>query len=203
MLFLLYADEKVSESSPPEFFLEWLEKRVRNEQKKKNKNSAELTEEEIAKREKAKAKRAAEREKKVAEGLQELELWVRRGLANTSSQPMQYWEKMSKRLIDAQAPNVARLVRKTSSAVYKSGESGVRMEKLLEQAGKIFLLCKAYKRLGEFPEMIQADIKTAVGFTFKEDELKNAEIVADEWKVQSVRVFEEDKLRLRRVWLYG
>jgi hypothetical protein len=207
-LLLLYAANQLKAGAPPDFCSEWLAKRSENKERKREKTEAELTPEEIARREKAKIKRTGEREIKVAAGLQELEMWssdmIRQGLAAAQSHPTEYWEKMSKRLIDAQAPNVARLVRQMSSLVYQKNRYGEKLpEKLLEHLSRIYLICESYRRIGELPEAVQADVKTAVGFTFKEEELQNVEVVEDTWQILGVRVFEEEKLRVQRVWLSG
>jgi hypothetical protein len=113
-LFLLFVSQEnlFAPENPPDFCAEWLKKRGAQKIKKEVKNEFELTEEEKEKREKLKAKRAEEREKKVAEGLRELEIWlkdlVRQGLATAKNQPASYCENMAKRMIDAQAPGAAR-----------------------------------------------------------------------------------------------
>lgn len=208
-LFLMYAAAQIKESVPPAFCTEWLAKRAESQERKKERSETELTPEELAKKEKSKAKRVGDRETKVAAGLQELELWladlIRQGLATAQTQPTEYWEKMAKRLVDAQAPNAARLVREMSSAVYQKNGNGKNWtDNLLEQASKIYLICDSYKRINDLPADVQADVRTAIGFTLKEDELlMTAEMVADAWQVLGVRVFEEDKLRVQRIWLGG
>ena len=114
------------------------------------------------------------------------------------------WEKMAKHLIDAQAPNAARLVRQMSSLVYQTNKYREKLaEKLLENLGKIYLICESYHRINELPLTVQADVRTAVGFKTKEDELQNVETIEDAWQIHGVRVFEEEKLRVQRVWLFG
>ena len=207
-LFLLYAGHQLKEAAPPDFCGEWLAKRSETKEKKKEKSETELTPEALATREKAKSKRAGEREAKVVAGLQELEIWLadmlRQGLAAAQSQPTEYWEKMAKRLVDAQAPNAARLVRQMSSIVYQTNRYSEKLaEKLLEQLCKIYMICESYRRINDLPPAVQADVRTAVGFTVKEDELQNAELIEDDWQILGVRVFEEEKLRVQRVWLAG
>lgn len=203
-LFLLFAANSVKSSEPPAFAAEWLAKRQQTEARKQEKAQTAETPEEAAKREKSRAKRADEREAKVAQGLQELELWlkdlVRAGLATAQTQPLNYWEKISKRLIDAQAPGAAALVRAMSGAA-NSGDGWT--DKLLAQMGSAFLLCESYKRIENLPAPIQADVRAAVGWTIKEDELENAETVRDDWQVLGQRVYEADKLRVQRTWLCG
>ena len=207
-LFLLYANNQLTEGNQPAFCSEWLAKRAQTHERKTEKSETGITPEEAAKREKAKIKRAGEREAKVAAGLQELEIWladiVRQGLANVQNQPTQYWEKMAKRLIDAQAPNLARLVRQASGLIYQKNKYREKLpEKVLEHLSKIYLICESYRRVNELPAAIQSDIRAAVGFTVKEDELQDVETVEDTWQIHGVRIFDEEKLRVQRVWLFG
>lgn len=208
-LFLLYANNQLKEGVQPAFCAEWLAKRDQTQEKKREKSEAgPAAPEDLAKREKAKIRRAGEREAKVASGLQELEIWladmIRHGLATAQTQPTAYWEKMAKRLIDAQAPNAARLIRRMSSLVYLKTKYHEKLpEKLLEHLGAIYLICEGYRRINELPPPIQADVKTAVGFTVKEEDLQNAEIIEDTWQIQGIHAFEEEKLRVQRVWLFG
>ncbi len=205
-LFLLYAAQEMlfKPNTPPQFCAEWLEKRDVQKIKKETKDDTELTAEEIAKRAKSKEKRHAERGKKVAEGLRELELWlrdlIRQGLAAAKNQPASYWEKIARRMVDAQANGAARAVRNLSSRISQNENWA---EDFLAEAGKIFLLIEAYKNLENLPDTIQADVKTAIGWTIKEDELTNAETVADEWLIVGQKIYEEDKLRVQRTWLTG
>lgn len=205
-LFLLFAAQEnlFTTENPPAFCAEWLEKREAQKVKKETKAETELTAEEKEKREKSKAKRAAEREKKVAEGLRELEIWlkdlIRQGLATAKNQPANYWEKIAKRMIDAQAAGAARMIRDLSGAISQNENWA---EDFLARAGKIFLLVEAYKNLENLPENIQTDVKTAIGWTTKEDELETAETVGDEWFVVGQRVYEEEKMRVQRTWLFG
>ena len=208
-LFLLYAADQLNEGAPPDFCAEWLEKRAQNSERKKEKIEAEPTPEETAKREKAKIKRAGEREAKVAAGLNELEMWiadlVRQGIAAAAqSQPTGFWEKTAKRLIDAQAPNAARLVRQISSLIYQKNRDGEKLpEKLLEHLSRLYLICEGFRRIDSLPAAIQADVRAAVGFTVKEDDLQDVETIEDTWQILGVRVFEEEKLRVQRIWLAG
>src|SRR6185295_13470745 len=157
-----------------------------------------------ARRDAQKAKRALDRDAKVAAGLQELELWlrdlVRAGLAAAHSRPPGYWNQMVARLFDAQAPGVARRVRELSSLPH-SGEGWA--ERLLVQIGTIFLLLQAYQRINSLPEATQADVRTAIGWSYKEEELPAENLVRDEWLVLGQRVTADEMLRVQRTWLWG
>ncbi|MGH9938011.1 MAG: SWIM zinc finger family protein, partial [Blastocatellia bacterium] len=125
-LFLLLATQPAAfkEKQPPDWVVEWMASRVKRVRQRSEKQAKAETGEKIVD-EAAQAKRAAIREAKVTSGLRELELWLRDiargGLAAVQSQPPQFWERMAARLIDAQAPGVARLVREMAG-VAASGE---------------------------------------------------------------------------------
>ena len=205
LFLLLSAQENLFGSEiTPAFCADWLGKRDAQKDKKEEKSNVELTVEELAKREKSKAKRAVERETKVAEGLRELEVWlkdlIRQGLAVAKNQPPVYWEKTAKRMIDAQAAGAARMVRELSSAL-SSGDNWAG--NFLAKAGKIHLFVEAYKNLEKLPVAVQFDVKTAIGWTVKEDEVETFETIKDKWFIVGQRVYKEEKLRVQRTWLKG
>jgi hypothetical protein len=103
-------------------------------------------------------------------------------------------------MVDAQAPGVARRVR---DLAYVTQSSADWTERLLEQIGSLFLLIKAYRRIESLTAATQADIRTAVGWTFKEEELPTENVVRDEWFVLGQRVTGEEALRVHRTWLWG
>lgn len=115
-LFLLLAGQPdlFKEKRPPVWVGEWIASRAKRAQQRVEKQAQAETEEKAVDPQ-AQAKRAANREAKVKAGLQELELWLRDlargGLAAAQSQPPQFWERTAARLVDAQAPGIARLVR--------------------------------------------------------------------------------------------
>jgi hypothetical protein len=99
----------------------------------------------------AQAKRAQMRYNKVTAGMQDLELWlrdlVRQGLAIAQGQPYSFWDTAAARLVDAQAPGVARLLREMASIPH----SGIGWEeRLLTQLGRVYLLISGFKTLGKF-----------------------------------------------------
>lgn len=207
-LFLLYAAQQSSFESGarPGWVAEWIEKRDQQSQRGKGVDADRAAPEAAPpaqKRRGTNAKRSSERQSRVAAGMAELELWMRdltrRGLAAAQSQPPRYWEQMAARLIDAQAPGAARRVREMSS-VAASAEGWA--EALLARMGSLFLAVEGFKRLGALPEPVQADVRTYLGWTIKEEELAG-EGVTDRWTVVGQRTFEEERLRVQRTWLRG
>jgi hypothetical protein len=207
-LFLLLANQPqaFTEKSPPAWVNEWLESRFkRAEQKAEKQQAADKPIDEAAQ-----AKRATAREAKVTAGVQELELWlrdlVRNGLAAAQTQPPQFWERMAARLVDAQAPGLARLVREmggTAASGANAANSKCWQGRLLERASKLHLLIEGYKRIQGLPEENQADIRANVGWTINQEELLTQLGIRDRWLVAGSRVEQEERLRVQRVWLWG
>jgi hypothetical protein len=207
-LFLLIANQPVvGNTTVPDWAAEWLSKRDSQAQRRSEaakKADEEPDEETLARRASQKAKRSLDREAKVVAGLKELELWLRdllrHGLASAQTRSFDYWEQMAARLIDAQAPGVARRVRDLSR-VPQSGDGWI--EQLLSRVSSLFLLLKAYERIETLSAATQADVRTAIGWSYKEDELPEENVVADEWLVLGQRTTGEEGLRVRRTWLWG
>jgi len=206
-LFLLVTEHQATNATAPEWAAEWLAKR--DQQAQRRSEAAKKAEEEpdevtLARRASQKAKRSLDREAKVVAGLRELELWlrdlVRHGLASAQTRSFDYWEQMSARLIDAQAPGVARRVRELS---WVSQGSEGWIEQLLAKVSSIFLLVKAFERIESLSLAMQADVRTAIGWSLKEDELPEENVVADQWFVLGQRTTGEEGLRVRRTWLWG
>jgi hypothetical protein len=87
------------------------------------------------------------------------------------------------------------------SGIVASGEGWAG--RLLAELGKIYLLLEGFKRITSLPEEVRADIRSAIGWTLKEDELLALDGLRDEWLVLGQRVYDEDRLRVHRTWLRG
>ncbi|HJY28679.1 MAG TPA: SWIM zinc finger family protein, partial [Pyrinomonadaceae bacterium] len=207
-LFLLIANEPATgNATVPAWAAEWLGKRDSQAQRRSEaakKADEEPDEATLARRASQKAKRSLDREAKVVAGLKELELWLRdllrHGLASAQTRSFDHWEQMAARLIDAQAPGVARRVRDLAY-LPQSGDGWI--ERLLAKVSSLFLLLKAYERIETLPVATQADVRSAIGWSVKEDELPDENVVADEWLVLGQRTTGEEGLRVRRTWLQG
>jgi hypothetical protein len=152
----------------------------------------------------AQAKRAAGREKKIRAGIDDLETWLcdllRQGLATAQGQPHSYWETSAARLVDAQAPGLARLVR-DMTGICASGDGW--QGRLLDQIARLNLAMEGYRRIDLLPEGTQADLRSVVGITQKQEEVLTGTPVADNWLILGREIEEEFKLKTQRVWLWG
>ncbi|MCB1769707.1 MAG: SWIM zinc finger family protein [Candidatus Competibacteraceae bacterium] len=198
--------ETVQPGEPPDWLNEWLAKREQSAKRKAARASpdTDLDPEQQAKRAAAKDKRTTERQRKVDAGLEELERWLRdlarQGLAHVQQQPARYWDGMAARLVDAQAPGLARWLRNMAS-IPSSGEGW--SERLLAELGSLYLLLEGYRRLESLPEPLQADIRSRIGWNWQESDLPADAWVRDCWLMIGQRSYEEEQLRVRHAWLWG
>jgi len=200
-LLLIFADQPgaFTAGDAPDWVTDWLERRTQRTEQR----AAKAAERPPADPE-ARAKRAAQRADKVHRGVEELALWladlVRQGLGAAQAQPVRYWENIAARMVDAQAPGLARWVRNLADNA-SSGEGW--QERMLAAAGRLHLLLEAYARIDALPAALQADVRTCIGWPTPKEELLAQAGVTDAWTVLGQRIEREEKLRVQRTWLWG
>ncbi len=206
-LLLLYADkpELFPESVSPAWVTEWLFKREQSATKKTEKQQAPSDPA-------AQAQRQAKREQKITAGLGELDRWLQdlisQGLAEMPAKSYDFWDGMAARMVDAQAPGLARRLRE-AAGIANSGDPNW-VATLLTELSKLHLLVRGYDRLTEMPSGLRSEVRTQVGWTISQDELIDlaaqgeAEMVEGDWLVLGQTITEEDGgLRAQRIWLWG
>lgn len=203
LLLLLSASPAAFErDAPPAWVAEWLARRDQAAQSRAQPTSDSAPT--SAKREATATRTASARETKVAAGVSELQRWlrdlVRHGLADAPSRPAKFWNDMAARMVDSQAPGLARRVRELGELA-GSGEGW--QSRMLERAAQLHLLLEGYPQIASLPALLQADLRTAIGWSQQKDELQSAPAVRDHWLVLGQRVDEEDNLRTQRTWLWG
>ncbi|MEO8286036.1 MAG: SWIM zinc finger family protein [Chloroflexota bacterium] len=203
-LFLMYESQaqSIEQGTPPSWVSEWLEsrsKRVEQAAVKKEQPSTPRATDPAAQ-----AKVAAQREARVSAGVKDFRRWLgdltRNGLSAAQAQPSSFWEGPASRLVDSQAPGLARMVRQMAG-IPASGEGWP--DRLLEEMGRVHLLVESFERIERLPLNIQAEVRTLMGWTQSQDELLALDGVSDRWAVLGQRVVEEDRLRTQRTWLWG
>lgn len=186
------------EGTPPAWVDEWLASRA-GRQKTKAERSARQDSDPGAK-----SRRLEARDEKIRAGLEELGLWtrdlVRGGLAPLGSQPYRFWELMAARLVDAQAPGAARLVRELAG-LPASGEGWP--ERLLERLGRLHLLVEGYRRLEELPAELQAELRAALGWNPDAASVLSGPPYPGPWAVVGQISEQQERLTVRRTWLSG
>jgi len=215
-LFLIFvqAPGELAAGKPPDWVTEWVESRAtraarRSEREARTSEVTAAVDEpsDATQREKAAKQtvaRAAERERRVETGVAELGLWlrdlVRQGLSAAAARPASSWETMAARLVDAQAPGAARLVRQMAT-IPASGEGWP--DRLLDRMARLHLLLEGYGRIDTLPPDLAADVRAGLGWTTTQEALLELDGVRDQWGVVGRRVTEEDRLRVQRTWLWG
>jgi SWIM zinc finger len=145
-------------------------------------------------------KAAVRRAGRIATGLAELDRWladqIRGGLAGAARLGYAHWDMMAARLVDAQAPGAARLVRNLGDYV---GDP----ERLLAELGLLRLLAAGFARLDDLPPELAATVRLRAGMPVAAEEVLAGPAVRDRWQVLGVRDEPERDLMVRRVWLRG
>lgn len=150
------------------------------------------------------AKRAEQRATRVADGLQELDRWlkdqVRGGLASTAQRGYRHFDTVAARMVDAQAPGIAGTLRQLAS-VPTSGEGWPA--RLLGEYAMLHLLVRAHENLPDLPADLAAVVRSRVGYTVSREDVLATPAVNDGWHVVASRDLLDGKIATRRVWLAG
>jgi hypothetical protein len=200
-LFLLFAEQPAlfAKTVPPDTVASWLKGRTDRAAKK---DTMAVGPKE-PKDPESQAKTAARRLDRVREGALELQRWledmVRAGLAGNLSRGTAPWESQAARLVDAQAPGLARLLREAAVLSTREGWQ----ERLLEQVALLYLLLEGFRRSAALPEDLQDEIQSLIGWKQDRQELLQDVGIADEWNVLGQRTLLEDRLQVQRTWLKG
>lgn len=198
-LFLIWAEQpdRFASQEPPQWVTEWLTARSQRVQKQveRQEQSADPI---------AQEKRSSARHQKVSTGIQELRVWledrIRQGLATVQQEPYQVWEQVAARMVDAQAPGLARQLRACAGM---SGSGSIEVSRLLERLGRLYLLIEGFQRMESLPAKVQTDLRTQIGWAIPQEEVLSGEPRSDLWLVVGQRIETEDRLKIRRVWLLG
>lgn len=201
-LFLLLVEcpQNFGETAPPDWVTEWMLGRTQRHAKQSDRKA----QQEQAADPQAQAKRATARQQKITAGLQELRLWledrIRQGLATLPQESYKAWDTMAARMVDAQAPGLARRLRELAGTVH-SGAGWC--DRTLAGMGQIYLLLEGYARLEALPAAVQDDLRTQIGWPISQEAVLARPAHADLWLIVGQRIHLEDRLRVRRTWLYG
>ena len=196
---LMYARQPKSfhESQMPAWVSAWINGRSQKEEKKTEKKEKPVDEASQAKRQQA-------REQKVADGIEELLTWIkdviRNGIINIPDKGYAYWEGIARRMIDAQSPGLAGMIKSLGNTpFFKEGWQSTFLDNLIN----IYLIARGYQNRDSLSENILQDVRTWIGFTTNQEELKEQKGISDTWLVLGKQVTEDDNLTTERNWLYG
>lgn len=189
-LMLLWAarPQAVSEGEAPAWVAEWLAGRDQRAAKK----AAPAGPPDEA----AAQKRLEAREARVEEAMVFAAGWlddlVRAGVASAAAWPDAHWETAAARLVDLQAPGLARQVRRIPELLG-------RPEALALHLGRLHLLLEGARRPGN----LEGEIRSRLGWNQSQDEILSGPGVSDSWTVVGQRQYDQDHLLVQRTWLLG
>ena len=200
-LLLQWSDGLVPAGEPPPFAAAWLSARAVREAQPESANAGrqpgELADPAAA------SKRAAARAERVAAGLDELDQWlcdqIRGGIAGLERAGYAHFDKMAARLVDAQAPGVAGMLRSIPAEFGSVGWPS----RVIEQLGALHLLVQAHRRLDELPADLAATVRARLGYSVSKSEVLAQPGLVDHWFAVGLVDTAEYRLDTRRVWLYG
>ncbi len=200
-LLLLWSEGSVPDDAagPPEWAGSWLMARASRASRAPSGEPAE------PKDPRAAARRAEQRETRVASGLAELDRWLcdqaRQGLAVSQQAGYAHWDDIAARMVDAQAPGLAERLRALASVPHSgAGWDG----RLLEEYALLHLLAVAYHRQAGLPSPLRETVRSRIGFSLRQaDVLADGQPVRDHWQVLGRRDLDQDRIRTRRTWLRG
>ncbi|WP_280406650.1 DUF5691 domain-containing protein [Nocardia carnea] len=146
---------------------------------------------------------AQQRHERVAAGVAELDTWladqIRTGLARTDRSPAAF-EAVAARMVDAQAPNIAAVLRRMPAAVV--GRSNWP-EVVLGRFAWLRLLLTAHAKLDALAAPLAATVRAHIGYPVAAETVLAEPPVRDRWVTMGMRTGEEDRLHTRQSWLYG
>ena len=189
-LMLMWAarPQSLAEVQPPAWVSEWLAGRAERAAKKAVPTGPP---DEVAA-----LKRAETRQARVEEGISFVRGWLndllRAGLAAAGTWPESHWKAAAARLVDLQAPGLARQIRRIPELLG-------RPEALVLHLGRLHLLLEGWRRPGD----LQGEIRSRLGWNQSQEEILAQPGVSDSWTVVGQRQSEQEHLQVQHTWLWG
>ncbi|BCY13898.1 SWIM zinc finger family protein [Actinoplanes sp. L3-i22] len=193
-LLLHWAEAGVGDEPAPEWVTKWQAMRAARAKPKEASTPDPV----------AAAKRARERAERVAGGMIELRRWlddqVEQGLAGLGKHGHQVFDPVAARLVDAQAPGVAGVVRRLGDI---AGIGPQWADRLLGELAMLHLLIAGHDRLGALDPATAATVRSRIGFPTSAEEVLAGPRVSDRWQVLGQHDTDDGTLTTRRTWLHG
>lgn len=202
MLIFASSETAIGQALRPAWVEEWMGGRAHRAEKKKKKEAADAPAKPAD--EAAQAERREKRLARTAEGLAAVKVWaedlVRGGIATAPTRGYEFYDEPARRMIDAQAPGVARRLQNLGEIA--SGGAGWQRP-FLEGLASVHLLARAFGRVAHLPPLTRDDVFAALGIAERKEEVLNLPSVRDHWQILGQEVDVEDRLRVQRTWLFG
>ena len=197
-LLLLLAGQSLPEAPPPAFVDEWATARSSRTAAKAARAATPARPPDA----RAQAQRIEQREARIDSGLSQLETWlcdlIAQGLAAARAQPAAFWEQMAARLVDAQAPGLARRIR---ALAHVAASRDDWQSRLLSGLARVQMLVEAYRRREQLPTTLAAEVRVQIGWTQDQESVLGGDGLRDTWEVCGIRRSGDEQLMTQFVWL--
>lgn len=135
-------------------------------------------------------------------GADEVVVWladvISNGITALYNQPTEFWESISKRMVDAQLSGISNKIKHLHYSI------GVEEEEyIIDLVGEIYLLARSLSKLERFPDELKLSFLNNAGYNITKKQLVNAQKIQDEWLTLGVIKGEEEKIKFRRTWIQG
>lgn len=145
-----------------------------------------------------------ERLARMAEGLAELDRWLedrmRTGLADPAIARYETWDHLAARLVDARAGSLANRVRRLAGRV---GAGADWHADVLAELGMLHLIARGGRRLPELPGPLADAVAVVSGWQVRQADVLAGVPETDDWFVAGRSDTREDRIEVRRWWLFG
>jgi hypothetical protein len=151
----------------------------------------------------ARDKRLARRIDLMTRALEDLELWLgdlyRQGAAAAKTRGYAFWDDAASRLVDGQVPSLAERVREMPSLLVRPDWA----DAFVVETGRWFLAARSWARRQSLDEVDLANLRTYLGWSFNQDEVRATPPIDDRWIVEGVHRSDDGRLQAQRTWLRG
>lgn len=198
LMLLLTQSIVPTHKTAPDWVTSWIEGRQRRQETVSVREKAPDTAAQI--------KREAARASKVMGGIIELRRFLediaRHGLEDPRIKTHEFWDRIAGRMVDAQMSPIANRLRLLGGKPFQKRSDWA--SQIADEIGRLYALTEAYSRLDSLPEGLRYDVRTALGFALKQEDVLAAQpSVPDQWQVVGQATASVDRVLERRTWLYG
>lgn len=197
-LMLLAAHGNVAEGAAPDYIEEWLGRREARAATVAAKRDAASADADPARAERT----AARRDRRIDDGVAELAAWIEdlvlTGFAHAPVRDPAFWETRARRLVDAQAPGLARRLGALHGVVLRHADWPARV---LGELGSIYLACEACARRDGVDAAARADLMRCLGQAQQKDDVDAANATPERWTGLGQFTESVDKVQMQRSWL--
>jgi len=135
-------------------------------------------------------------------GADEVIVWladiVNSGITSLYNQPEEFWDSISKRMVDAQLSGISSRLKHLRNAIHEEEE-----EYIINLVCEMYLLAKSITKLDDFALEAQLSFLKAGGYNITKKQLVGASRIQDEWLILGVVKGEEERIKYRRTWIQG